>query len=713
MTAGGPPRSFVEALREHDRALAERELEIWVGGEPTFTDRGSNAPEWTVEAAGEDKAARGLLVLAELAAAAPGAAVLRSLGRQYPGEALPRWSLGVYARRDGAPLWSGPPDPACGGLASADGAVRVFRDALAEALGGRAFDIECPDEDLPYRVLVAAGEGDAPDPAALPGLGRRPMAACPIALDGPRDELVEAGRQLVAVGRREGVAQVELPALHEVGGFVALLAAVAAAARAARLPGLVITGFPPPVDSTVAWTTVTPDPGVLELNMAPCAGVVDYHRALDALYLAATATGLSPERLFYNGDRQSSGGGGHITLGGPTPVRSPFFVHPRLLPRFIAYLQRHPALSFWFRDHAVGSASQAPRVDESVAEAQDELDLALALLERGPAPDPALLWESLAPFATDRFGNTHRAEVNLEKLWNPHLPLRGHLGLIELRAPAMPPSPDRAAAIAALYRAVAAMLAVTGQAQPLADWGPALRDRWLLPFFLGLDLDQVLAELAAAGLGLAEPITRALRDDRERAVADIELPGARLVLRRGFEPWPLVGDLSRQNEVSRLVDAGSARVELCVRGHAGPLSEWQLVIDGYHTPLVVADDRDGPAAVLGLRWRRFVPAVGLHPRLPARDPLVFGLRHRDHQHLTEVRLHGWAPGGGAYDGLPADAAEAAARRRSRVVVRRVAVADLGATTPLPARARTAHSVDTRRLPPAHSGSGAIGGTVAV
>ena len=80
-----------------------------------------------------------------------------------------------------------------------------------------------------------------------------------------------------------------------------------------------------------------------------------------------------------------------------------------------------------------------------------------------------LLYASLAPFLADTSGNVHRSELNIEKLWNPNLPGRGYLGLVELRAFRMPRSPERAAAIAALRRAIAAML--TG-----ADPTPRLRD---------------------------------------------------------------------------------------------------------------------------------------------------------------------------------------------------------------------------------------------
>jgi uncharacterized protein (DUF2126 family) len=100
----------------HDAQVAELGLPIWVGSEPTFTDREAQTPAWLHAALGDDKELRARALLGTLSRLMPGALVLRSIGRLYPGEKLPRWNLGLLRRRDGEPLWNGPPDPLLGRL---------------------------------------------------------------------------------------------------------------------------------------------------------------------------------------------------------------------------------------------------------------------------------------------------------------------------------------------------------------------------------------------------------------------------------------------------------------------------------------------------------------------------------------------------------------------------------------------------------------------
>ncbi|MEM9494172.1 MAG: transglutaminase family protein, partial [Myxococcota bacterium] len=339
-----------------------------------------------------------------------------------------------------------------------------------------------------------------------PELSRPPLDSVATPDDGPRDLLAETGLLLVAVGTwsddsqpaadRTGIVQVELPALRDPAELCQWLDIIARAALAAEVRGLVLTGFPPPVDYTVRWATVTPDPGVLEINMAPTPCVAEYFTELRCLYQEAATLELSPVRRFFNGEESESGGGGHLTLGGRSAQDSPFFVHPRLLPRLVAYFNRHPALSYAFAPDSLGSSSQAPRPDEVCRESLGELDLAIHRLCRGAEPAPDTLWATLAPLLSDRFGNTHRCEINVEKLWNPYLPLRGRMGVVEFRAQRMHTEPERTAAVAALFRAIAASLAGAGRApaqdagqpallQPtLIDWGNELHDRFALPHFL-------------------------------------------------------------------------------------------------------------------------------------------------------------------------------------------------------------------------------------
>ena len=527
---------LAEELRAQDAVLRHRGVEIWVGAEPTFTDRTSQEPWWLFAAEGGDKEARALTLLAALARGLEAGPPERLAGRQFPGEAAPRFCHGVLA-------------------------------------GGALF-------------------------------------------------------------------------------------------------------------------TAMPDPAVVEVNMAPAPDLATYLAWSEAVHAAAAEAGLSAERWRFNGQATDSGGGGQVTLGGPTPEASPFFRHPQLLPRLVRWLANHPSLSYAFAPECIGSASQGPRPDEGARERFEELVVALDRLERrGEHLGPAELWESLAPLLVDASGNSHRAEVNVEKLWNPFLAGRGKLGLVELRALRMQPSAARQAAVAALFRALAARLATVPYDDPLADWGAALHDQFALPHFLAEDLAEVLSELEGRGLGLG-PAARALLAEGPAPLAQVALDGATLTVTRAIEFWPLVGDVASQEQSgARLVDASTARVQVAVT-HAPGAFPGRVAAAGWELPLHAVDG--GRKHLAGVRWRAFAPRPGLHPGLPALDPLVLHWE-RDGKRIG-IELHGWIPGGGAYPGLPSDAAEAGRRRRERV-----RLVEPPRLTPRTPPAPPGYTLDLRRL----------------
>lgn len=412
--------------------------------------------------------------------------------------------------------------------------------------------------------------------------------------------------------------------------------------------------------------TITPDPGVVEVNMAPCPDLATFAAQLAAIDRAAHAAGLAPLRYRYNGDVVDSGGGGQLTLGGPTPAESPFVTHPALLPRLLRYVHNHPSLSYWFLGECAGSASQSPRPDEGVRERYDELPLACAELERLAARgtlDGATLWASLAPLLVDAAGNSHRAELNIEKLWSPHDGGRGQLGLVEWRAFRMPAHPTALCAAAALVRAVAARCALAPYEPAWIDWGAALHDRWALPSELAADLDAVLVDLAQHGLDLA-PLARDLHAFRAEAIARVTVhDGLRLSLHRAVEFWPLVGDVaSQERATARLVDPSSERLELIVETDpAAPPPMIVVAGRAVEVPANVAGARH-----LGIRRRQYVPNPGLHPTIGADEPLAIAVG--DDAAAVELRWFAWRPEGGPYPGLPTDDADAAARRAERLQV---------------------------------------------
>ncbi|HEY1555652.1 MAG TPA: transglutaminase family protein [Kofleriaceae bacterium] len=439
-----------------------------------------------------------------------------------------------------------------------------------------------------------------------------------------------------------------------------------------RVPGRQFPDEPEPrfaiavrwTDARPRYATITPDPGVVEVNAAPCADTLELADQLHAIYDAAHAAGLSPVRRRFHGELADSGGGGQLTLGGAMPETSPFLRYPHVLPALVRYLNNHPALSYWFANECVGSASQGPRPDEGARERWDELGVALAwaeqLADRGEL-SPDRLQATLAPLLVDASGNSHRAELNLEKLWNAHLPAHGprhgKMGVVELRAIRMPERPSMLCALAALARAIVARLVVAHYREPLVDWHDELHDRFALPAALARDLRLVLGDLDDHGLGLPAALRGELESWRPGGIT-CQLGDATLALRPALEFWPLVGDTASQERAgARWVDASTERWELAIDG-AGPE---RVAIAGRWAPLRSLGDT---TRALGVRRRRFAPSPGLHPGLPPLDPLVIEWAWAGR--AQRIELHAWRPSGGAYDALPADDADALARRTERI-----------------------------------------------
>ena len=701
--------SFDTAIRAHDEAVAACGLDIWTGAEPTFTNRRSESSEWLNEALGETKLGFARRITEHLRDVYPGSIILRTVGRQYSREDRPRWSLGLYQRRDGRALAEDLPADPMNTLCDCDEhRMSAFWQTLSDALGrdgwsATAFQL---DGNMGLRVLFRC---DAQPPLAEPTkdtrLARAPIQSQAIPPEGIEDELAAEGLYLVALGCAPTGPDdslqpcIELPGFADVDLFLAYVQRVAQAATEAGLADLVWRGFPPPVDHSVAWMTVTPDPAVVEVNEAPAASITEFLDMSRRLFEVAQAEGLSPYRMNYNGNMSESGGGGQFTLGGPSPERSPFFVAPHLLSRLVVYLNLHPSLSYWFAPVYVGSHSQSPRSDENVLESFGELQVALKQLDAATEPAPEFIWRSLSPFMVDTSGNAHRSEINIEKLWNPYLPGRGCLGLVEFRAFRMARDAETAASIAAMLRALAAMLGRQTENRPMIEWGSRLHDRFALPFYLREDLRTVFADVKAAGLGLGAPITERLYADGWRHIGDTEYAGCRLDVEQGIEFWPLLGDAAAQAGGSRLVDASTSRLQLTLRpanANVLDVDGWQLLVGRYRLPLRHERDEAGDVFIMGLRFRAFKPWIGLHPAVEAQGPIVLTLLPPGGERGLRITLHDWQPQALPYDGLPDTLDEARRRKRERFVVEEIALGEApNALTP-PAEALSDYCFDLRR-----------------
>ena len=700
--------SMEAAIAAHDQQVAEAGVEIWLGAEPTFTDRFSTAAEWRTAALGADKEKRARQFIRQLAATSPGCVVLRTVGRQYPGESTPRWNFGIYSRRDNQPVWQGPPDPLVQTAPAIKQQLSDLRAALRAELqvAGLHVCVDLPNFAWGIRLLFAQdaellrhnwyGEIE---------IGRPRIQSQPIADDGPHDALAERGVFLVAIGFCESPfvddqssVQVELPEFADVDQWLLFLDLLGRAVNKVGLSNLVLSGYAPPVNDQVAWTTVTPDPGVLEVNMAPCSTVTEFHTEQRRLHAAAESVGLSSFQLFFNGEVVDSGGGQHLTFGGMSPQTSPFFIEPRLLPRLIAYLNRHPALSYWFAVRSVGSCSQQPRPDEVSAESLDGLSVNLDRLHQQPAIDPESLWRSLSPFLCDRFGNTHRCEINVEKLWNPYLPGRGCLGLAELRAFRMTRSAEDGAAVATLMRTLIAWLANGDAPAEMIDWGARLHDRFSLPFYLLRDLREVLAETRAAGFGLGDVLAQRILDDSQLVIGEHDLDGVRLQVRQAIDFWPVVGDPSAMDQTSRIMDSSTSRIEVLLElpaNFSADEAQWELTMWGRKVPWVREHEAGRTVLLRGVRYKTFHPLIPISPMVEILDPLEFHVSSPGGTQNWRVALFNWRPDRTAYDGLPKDFGDARVRRNERLVVERVET--VPAASPIQSSALTKCCVDLRRI----------------
>lgn len=752
-----------------DEHLVRQDVRLTQGGEPTFVSIDDmDAEEWTTAALGEHKRERAEILIRRLKKHfAPQGLLHNAQGKWYPGEALPRWALGLYWRKDGLPVWRNEKWLA---EAQQDYGHTIddtlhFSEQLTRHLGISArYIIPAYEDGLHYLQKEAelsvnldpvnANLDDALDRRSLAEkLSRgidRPVGYClPLAWDSvskhwkssiwefrrhrlylipgdspiglrlpihslpwvdekdrdlepevdpfapqspladfhdkvttryshfdpttdtpteiPHKPLEKHSHHPVAILHtaicfevRDGCLHVFLPPLSDLESALELIAAIELTAASLALP-VIVEGYAPPNDVRLEKLMVTPDPGVIEVNIHPARTWDELMTNTVILYEEARQSRLGTEKFMLDGRHTGTGGGNHVTLGGSTPADSPFLRRPDLLRSLITYWQHHPSLSYLFSGLFVGPTSQAPRVDEGRAELLYELEIAFSQIPPLDTDQPWIVDRIFRHLLTDLTGNTHRAEFCIDKLYSPDS-ASGRQGLIEFRAFEMPPHARMSLTQMLLLRAVVARCWERPYHHPLVRWGTALQDRWMLPHYLWVDLKEVVEDLNHAGYPFQSEWFAPFLEFRFPRLGTLQFKDIELELRVAIEPWLVLGEETTRQGTARFVDSSMERLQVKLTDIDD--ARYALACNGQRVPLRSTGTQG--EYVAGIRYRAWQPASALHPTIGVHAPLIFDLidlwNGRAIAGCTYQVMH---PGGRNYDTFPINANEAEARRHSR------------------------------------------------
>ncbi len=537
------------------------------------------------------------------------------------------------------------------------GAVAGGEGAAADAVGGSAAVPGAGGQ-------VAQGQGAPARGESASGVTRTALVV------EVRDPRRSNGPKAETVGESSGVMYVFMPPLKRLEDYLELLAAIEATAAEQGVQ-IVLEGYSPPRDPRLKLLQVTPDPGVIEVNIHPAANWTELVEHTEFLYDAAWLSRLSSEKFMLDGRHTGTGGGNHFVMGGARPEDSPFLRRPDVLASLLAYWHNHPSLSYLFSGLFIGPTSQAPRVDEARNDQLYELEIALGEIWRaqedlgdGHAMPPWVVDRTLRNILVDVTGNTHRSEFCIDKLYSPDS-ATGRLGLLELRAFEMPPHARMSIVQQLLLRALVARFWHRPYRETLVRWGTELHDRYLLPHFVWQDFGHVITEMGEAangGFGFDAAWFAPHYEFRFPKVGELDAEGVHLQLRSALEPWHVMGEEGASAGTVRYVDSSVERIEVKVSGLINP--RHVLTCNGVPVPLQPTG-RVGEF-VVSVRYRAWLPPSALHPSIGIDAPLTFDLVDRwMNRSLGGCQYHVTHPGGLSYETFPVNAFEAESRRLTR------------------------------------------------
>jgi uncharacterized protein (DUF2126 family)/transglutaminase-like putative cysteine protease len=474
------------------------------------------------------------------------------------------------------------------------------------------------------------------------------------------DGVADPVRTALTVEARAGLVHVFMPPLYDAVDWLDLVAAIEATA-AEHGRKIVMEGYLPPADPRLLHLSVTPDPGVIEVNLHPASSWPEMVERTTQLYAEARQAGLSTEKFMIDGRHAGTGGGNHVVMGAARPEDSPFLRRPDLLKSLLGFWQNHPSLSFLFSGLFIGPTSQHPRVDEARDDAINELEIAFSQITPFRQVPPWLTDRLFRNILADMTGNTHRTEFCIDKMYDPAGP-SGRRGLVEFRAFEMPPDARMSTAQMLLMRAALAAFWQTPYERRLVRWGTRLHDTFMLPHFCAEDFHGALEELAAMGFRLDPDWFAPHVAFRFPLIGSIAVRGMEVELRHALEPWHVLGEEAMAGGTVRYVDSSAERVQARVSGWVE--ERYVLACNGIAVPLT-RTERAGEY-VAGVRFKAWQPPSALHPAIPAQTPLIFDVFDTwTGRSLGGMTHHVAHPGGRNYETFPVNANEAEARRRAR------------------------------------------------